>query len=195
MRKYFIACLMTVFLGIVSINAHATAIYEWVCDDANCNGDSDFTSTMTISESAFTAGGFTGISGNLLNWTTTSGVGVGYTLTLPNMLNASSGTTADQSHVKIVLSADGSEVSELWDVSDGTNITFFDSEIGRVDFFEGSTYSVGSLQDATMFNDRVFSDILIDGRFKRVAPVPEPSTILLLGGGLAGLALYRRKRK
>ena len=27
------------------------------------------------------------------------------------------------------------------------------------------------------------------------APVPEPSTLLLLGGGLIGLGLYRKNRK
>lgn len=38
-------------------------------------------------------------------------------------------------------------------------------------------------------------DVLVKGLKAEVAPVPEPATLLLLGGGLAGLALYRRKQK
>lgn len=37
--------------------------------------------------------------------------------------------------------------------------------------------------------------MLVDNMSVQVVPTPEPSTILLLGGGLAGLAWYGRKRK
>jgi len=37
--------------------------------------------------------------------------------------------------------------------------------------------------------------LIYETAFAAVAPVPEPSTILLLGGGLFGLAWYRRKQK
>ncbi len=186
--------MMVVFLSIVGANAHAAAIYEWVCDTAGCNGDTDFSSVMTISDSAFAAGDFTGVTDNILDWTTTSGVGVGYTLTLPTMFNGV-GPTADQANIRIVLSQDKSEIAALWDVSAGTNITFSDPLIGRVDFYEGENYSVGSLQDAAMFANQEFSNIFIAGRFIQSAPVPEPSTMILFGAGLVGLAATRLRRK
>jgi hypothetical protein len=41
--------------------------------------------------------------------------------------------------------------------------------------------------------EREDRDIVFIGIVK-ITPVPEPSTMLLLGGGIAGLAFWRRKK-
>lgn len=52
----------------------------------------------------------------------------------------------------------------------------------------------GQLDDIRIY-DRSLSETEIWELYNLPEPVPEPSTMLLLGSGLAGLAWYRRKRK
>lgn len=64
--------------------------------------------------------------------------------------------------------------------------------------FNGAVYgeSLSDLNDNAIYALNTFS-FLMDGEEipSGPAPVPEPSTFLLLGCGLAGLGLYARKRK
>ncbi len=180
-----------VLMFAMSATASASVIYTWLCDTADCNGDAGFGSTMEISDSAFAAGDFTGVAGNVLSWDTVSGVGDGFALGLDDILSGTPGSnTDDDDQLRIVLSADRLVISLIEDISAGTNITFEDEFEGRVDFFEGANYSVGSLRDGP--RDAPYSDIIIQGQFVRV--IPEPSTLALLGLGLAALGLGMRKR-
>jgi len=186
LAKAVVFALFVIPIGFWSANANASVIYKWVCDAADCNGDPAFRSVLEISDSAFAAGDFTGVSGNVLSWDTASGVGDGFSLSLADILTGPVGSnTDDDDNLRIVLTADGSEVSDLLDISAGTNITFNSSE-GRVDFFEGTggAYSVGSLRDGPVGSPS--SDIVIMGRFVRVVPEPASTVLFLLG--VAGLA-------
>ena len=175
-----------IVLAALSFPVSASVTYQWVCDFADCNGDPTFTSTMVISDSAFASGDFTGVTGNVLSWDTSSGVGDGFTLGLADIAS----NLGDDVNLRIVLSGDSSLINDLLDVSLGTNITFESNE-GRVDFFEGmnTNYSVGALRDGPIGNP--FSTINIQGQFQ---VVPVPAAVWLFGSGLIGLVgLARRK--
>lgn len=87
------------------------------------------------------------------------------------------------------------------------SISFFDSQDNLISSFTdlpapGDYISfIGVITDDSISrifydDDSGYDDIAIANfRFQSAAPVPEPSTFLLLGGGLSSLAWYRRKRK
>ena len=62
--------------------------------------------------------------------------------------------------------------------------------LADIDIYDGSPFTLGfnTISTSTLFTIEVGAEYAVE-------PVPEPSTLLLLGSGLAGLAFYRRKRK
>jgi len=171
----------------VSATTNATVIYNWVCDSADCNGDSGFASSIVITDSAFAAGDFTGIVGNVLGWNTVSDAFGGLALDLEDILSRD-GNSADDENLHLVLSDDKLEISILEDISDGTDIIFYNLLVGGVSFHEGENYTA-----TTYAADYSNMTQHIQGRFVKSA-VPEPSIIWLLGSGLALIGFARRKK-
>lgn len=193
LRKMFGVLVVSLFLAPGTSWAIS---FVWVCDNPGCNGDAGFSAFLDLSDAAVAAGDFTGVAGNILSAGVTSGIGNGFSLTLSDMLTGPAGSPEDDvNHIRIVLNAARTEIAALYDISSGTNITFFRSGVGRVDFLEtGETYPyfVQFVQD--LDPSAVSLPGAISGRFVRndVSRVPEPGTMLLLGSGLAGFAAVRR---
>jgi len=66
---------------------------------------------------------------------------------------------------------------------------------GGADFTQLFDFSGFEVNSVTISGDFYAIDDVTFGELTSAAPVPEPSTILLLGSGLLGLAWYGRKRK
>ena len=102
----------------------------------------------------------------------------------------------DFNDVMIVLSADGSQILDLFDISQGTLIGFTDNTQGNVFWREGAngSYFVHTRQDNSP-SPNILDQTQIPGIFVRVVSVPEPSTLGLLAAGLIGFGLMRRRRR
>ena len=87
----------------------------------------------------------------------------------------------------------------LYTLPDGTNSSNFPEGFIETTFSGIASYALFDFNNDASGGQRYIIDNF-EGTFGStevppVDPVPEPSTILLLGSGLAGLAFYRRKRK
>ena len=171
--------------------AQGSVVFDWICDDPTCSGDTGFSFSIEFTDTAVATGMFTGITGNVVSATISSSVGNGYTNTLADLMEGDNPNDQDQSNFSVIFSADKLFVDALYDAA-GSLLTFSDTE-GSTVIREGNSknYLIDRRIDSSPSHTEDSRDIA--GVLQRRA-VPEPTTLALMGLGLAGIG-YRRKRK
>jgi len=177
--------------------ASADVTYRWVCASPDCGADAGFSMTMTFSDAAVAAGGFTGgftgANGNIVDVKITSAVGGGYTNTLADLVNSDPASLDnDRDDISVIFSDDRSVVDALYDFGDGLYL-WFASVLGETSFREGMSrdYFVFRRSSGVESTTDSIRGMLVRDDSMRL---PEPASLSLVGLALMGLAVLRRRK-
>ena len=179
-------------------NVTATTLIDFEAQNTNTYGGTRYQTGLTIGDVTFTAPHtYLNVVGS--SYYVTYGVDSDYLFNGPFTATFGSGVYSLGFDFGISMNSTPSPISVTLDTGDVFNLTgpFMAGTYNTYDFF-GFTSDVA-------FTSVLFSDprkrIMLDNFTysanggQQNAPVPGPSTILLLGSGLLGLGWYGRKRK
>lgn len=214
MKSRIVGLLLAALLAAPGAAQAYVKTFEFVCTNpVGCDGDAAFSLKIMLDSSVVTPGGsYTASSDDgLFSWSATSSVGNGFSIsgTFAQIedLTDPNGLSPPPPSVLFTFSNDGalSTVLGVYEnsnsMADGIAFKFANKvcsscygEGGYISWTEPNT--VGARVDGYTGGSigRTVDDTDIQGVWQLMVPVPAPATLALLGIGLAGLGMTRRRK-